>query len=114
MLMRLSDEEKAAAWCEAQYGADGSGFLEESRTLAPADHAALEDEALATTFMTTMREAFRQGVRGDRMPIDLCEPQLGASHTVGLSLMSRRRWTTSTHITSPLDHNRAIAFDRSL
>jgi pimeloyl-ACP methyl ester carboxylesterase len=64
MLMRLGDEEKAAAWCEAHYGTDGSGFLEESRTLAPADHAALEDEALATTFMTTMREAFRQGVRG--------------------------------------------------
>jgi pimeloyl-ACP methyl ester carboxylesterase len=32
--------------------------------LAPADHAALEDEALATAFLTTVGEAFRQGVGG--------------------------------------------------
>jgi pimeloyl-ACP methyl ester carboxylesterase len=29
-----------------------------------ADHAALADEAFATALMTTMSEAFRQGVRG--------------------------------------------------
>src|SRR5687768_14570055 len=31
---------------------------------APADLAALEDEAFATALMTTVREAFRQGVDG--------------------------------------------------
>jgi hypothetical protein len=35
-----------------------------SGELAPADQAALEDVALATALMTTMGEAFRQGVGG--------------------------------------------------
>ena len=64
-LMRIGDEAKGIAWCEARYGADGSGFMEGGLgELAPADHAALEDEAFATALMTTVREAFRQGAGG--------------------------------------------------
>jgi pimeloyl-ACP methyl ester carboxylesterase len=64
-LMRIGDETKAAAWCEARYGPDGSGFLEGGLTeLPPADQAALQDEALTTALVTTVREAFRQGVDG--------------------------------------------------
>ena len=64
-LMRIGDEGEAAAWCEARYGQDGSGFLDGGLgELAPADQAALGDEELATTLMATMREAFRQGAGG--------------------------------------------------
>jgi pimeloyl-ACP methyl ester carboxylesterase len=64
-LMRIDDEAQGAAWCEARYGRDGSRFLEEGiGELAPSDEAALEDEAFATALMTTVSEAFRQGVDG--------------------------------------------------
>jgi pimeloyl-ACP methyl ester carboxylesterase len=64
-LMRIGNEAKAVASCEAHYGPDGSGFLEGGLgELAPADQAALEDEALATALFTTVGEAFRQGVGG--------------------------------------------------
>jgi pimeloyl-ACP methyl ester carboxylesterase len=64
-IMRIGDEARAVAWCEARYGADGRGFMEAGLgELAPADHAALEDEALATALMTTVGEGFRQGVGG--------------------------------------------------
>lgn len=64
-LMRLGDEGEAIAWCEAHYGPDGRGFLEEGLgELAPADQAAFEDEALATALVTTITEGFRQGVSG--------------------------------------------------
>jgi pimeloyl-ACP methyl ester carboxylesterase len=64
-LMWIGDEAKAVAWCEARYGADGSGFLEGGLgELPPADQAALDDEALATVLFTTVGEAFRQGVGG--------------------------------------------------
>lgn len=54
-----------AAWCTARYGQDGSRFREAGLgELVAADHAALADEAFATALMTTMSEAFRQGVRG--------------------------------------------------
>jgi pimeloyl-ACP methyl ester carboxylesterase len=71
-LMRIGDEARAVAWCEARYGADGSGLMEAGLgELAPADHAALEDEALATALMTTVGEAFRQGVGGYAQNITL-------------------------------------------
>jgi pimeloyl-ACP methyl ester carboxylesterase len=71
-LMRIGDEARAVAWCEARYGADGSGFMEAGLgELPPADHAALEDEALATALMTTVGEAFRQGVGGYAQDITL-------------------------------------------
>jgi pimeloyl-ACP methyl ester carboxylesterase len=62
-LMRLGDEAAAAAWCEAQFGHDGSRFAE-GWDLAPADVATLQDEATAAAFVTTVAEAFRQGVAG--------------------------------------------------
>lgn len=65
LLMRIGDEAAAVAWCEARYGPDASGFLAgELGELAPADRAALDDEALATALGATMSEAFRQGVGG--------------------------------------------------
>jgi pimeloyl-ACP methyl ester carboxylesterase len=64
-LMRIGDEARAAAWCEARYGPDGSAFMEGGLgELAPPDEAALQDEALATTLVTSVGEAFRQGVGG--------------------------------------------------
>jgi pimeloyl-ACP methyl ester carboxylesterase len=39
--------------------------------LAPADQAALQDDALATALMTTVGEAFRQGVGGYAQDITL-------------------------------------------
>jgi pimeloyl-ACP methyl ester carboxylesterase len=66
VLMRIGDEQDAVAWCEARYGPNGGGFIEGGgiAELAPADHAALEDEILATALTTTIDEAFRQGVGG--------------------------------------------------
>jgi pimeloyl-ACP methyl ester carboxylesterase len=64
-LMRLGDEAQAVAWCQARYGHDGSRFVEAGLgELPPADQAALKDAALAAALMTTMGEAFRQGVGG--------------------------------------------------
>jgi pimeloyl-ACP methyl ester carboxylesterase len=65
-LMRIGDEVRAVVWCEEHYGAEGRGFLEGGGLgeLAPADRGALEDEAVATSFTTTVIEAFRQGVGG--------------------------------------------------
>jgi pimeloyl-ACP methyl ester carboxylesterase len=64
-LMRIGDEAGAVAWCEANYGPDGSGFLEGGfGEMAPADRAVLEDEARATAILATVGEAFRQGVGG--------------------------------------------------
>jgi pimeloyl-ACP methyl ester carboxylesterase len=64
-LMRIGDEAQGAAWCEARYGADGSGFLElDWGKQPPADVAAFEDKAFTTALVTTVREAFRQGVGG--------------------------------------------------
>jgi len=61
--MRIGDEAAAVAWCQARYGHDGSRFVEAGlEELAPADQAVLSDAALATALMTTMGEAFRQGV----------------------------------------------------
>jgi pimeloyl-ACP methyl ester carboxylesterase len=62
-LMRIGDEAVAAAWCEAQFGPDGSRFAE-GWDLPPADVATLQDEATAAAFVTTVGEAFRQGVAG--------------------------------------------------
>jgi pimeloyl-ACP methyl ester carboxylesterase len=54
------------------YGADGSGFMEGGwGELAPSDEAALQDQELATTLMTTVGEAFRQGVGGYAQDITL-------------------------------------------
>jgi pimeloyl-ACP methyl ester carboxylesterase len=64
-LARLGDEAEGTAWCEARYGPDGSRFMEGGLGELPAaDQAALADEAFATALMTTLREAFRQGVSG--------------------------------------------------
>jgi pimeloyl-ACP methyl ester carboxylesterase len=64
-LMRIGDEAEGAAWCAARYGSDGSRFLEGGMgDLAPADQAALADETLATAMVTSVGEAFRQGVNG--------------------------------------------------
>jgi pimeloyl-ACP methyl ester carboxylesterase len=64
-LARIADEAKGTAWCEAHYGPDGSRFMEGGLDELPAaDQAALGDETFATALMTTVREAFRQGVSG--------------------------------------------------
>jgi pimeloyl-ACP methyl ester carboxylesterase len=66
VLMRIGDEERAAAWCETRYGSSAAdAFLGRQLTeLAPADDAALADQTLASALTTTIGEAFRQGVRG--------------------------------------------------
>jgi pimeloyl-ACP methyl ester carboxylesterase len=61
-LMRIGDEERATAWCEARYGSDGAGFFEIMQDIAPADHVAFGDEAFTAALTTSIREAFRQGV----------------------------------------------------
>jgi pimeloyl-ACP methyl ester carboxylesterase len=64
-LARIGDEEEGTMWCEARYGPDGSRFMEGGLGELPAaDQEALTDEAFVTALMTTMREAFRQGVGG--------------------------------------------------
>jgi pimeloyl-ACP methyl ester carboxylesterase len=64
-LMRIRDVDEAVAWCEARYGRDGSRFLDgELGDLAPADQRALKDGVLAAALVTSVREAFRQGVTG--------------------------------------------------
>jgi pimeloyl-ACP methyl ester carboxylesterase len=64
-LMRIGDEAAAVAWCQERFGQDGSRFEEAGLgELAPADQVAFEDEALAAALVTTVGEAFRQGVGG--------------------------------------------------
>jgi len=63
-VMRFGDEVKAKAWCDEQFGPDGSGLMEHVPELAPADQAFFEDETRAGPFMVSMTEAFRQGTGG--------------------------------------------------
>ena len=63
-VMRLGDESAATDWYVEHYGADGSGFFDETGDLAPADAAMFEDQDTAAGFLATMTEAFRQGVGG--------------------------------------------------
>jgi pimeloyl-ACP methyl ester carboxylesterase len=70
-LMRIGDAAAAARWCEEQYGPDGSRFFESVAELAAADMALLEDEAVANGLVTTVSEAFRQGVGGFAQDITL-------------------------------------------
>jgi len=61
-LMRIGDEDRGTAWCEAHYGSDGAGFFEVMQEIAPADQAAFDDEAFTASLTASIREAFRQGV----------------------------------------------------
>jgi pimeloyl-ACP methyl ester carboxylesterase len=64
-LMRLPDEAAALAWCERQYGADGSGFLSASDFDFPdVDNALMADEQVGGAIVDAVTEAFRQGVGG--------------------------------------------------
>ena len=64
-VMRMTDLSEAVAWCEAHYGADGSGFLNGGLgELAPADRAALADEVLGAALTASVTEAFRHGLAG--------------------------------------------------
>ena len=65
-IMAMDDEDAAVAWCIERYGADGSGFFggEGDMDLGEVDNAWLADEANLDSLMTTMREAFHQGVVG--------------------------------------------------
>ncbi len=63
-LLRLENAAEAVAWCEAHYGADGSGLFAEMSDLGAPDTEALTDEAFVVGLMGTMAEAFRQGVIG--------------------------------------------------
>lgn len=63
-IMALDDEDRAVAFCEEQYGADGSRFFDAVTDLGPTDDAFLADETNAAALLTAMGEAFRQGVIG--------------------------------------------------
>jgi pimeloyl-ACP methyl ester carboxylesterase len=65
-IMSMDDEDAAVAWCIERYGADGSGFFdgESDLDLGDVDEAWLADETNLGSLMTTMSEAFRQGVVG--------------------------------------------------
>jgi pimeloyl-ACP methyl ester carboxylesterase len=64
-LMRMPDEAAARAWCEQQYGVDGSGFLAASDFEFPAvDNALMADERIGGAIVAAVTEAFRQGVGG--------------------------------------------------
>lgn len=64
-LMRIGDEERGMAWCEAHYGSDGAGFFDIMQDIAPADQATFDDdEAFTAALMASVHEAFRQGVGG--------------------------------------------------
>jgi pimeloyl-ACP methyl ester carboxylesterase len=65
-IMAMDDEDAAVAWCIERYGADGSGFFggEGDVDLGEVDNAWLADEANLSSLMTTMGEAFHQGVIG--------------------------------------------------
>ncbi len=65
-IMAMDDEAAAVAWCEDRYGADGSRFFggDGDMDLGPVDNGWLADEANLAPLMTTMAEAFHQGVVG--------------------------------------------------
>jgi len=64
-LMRLPDEAAAVAWCEARFGTDGSGFHNASDfEFAEPDSALFADDHAGPALMSTIAEAFRQGVAG--------------------------------------------------
>jgi pimeloyl-ACP methyl ester carboxylesterase len=63
-LMRIGDEGEAVAWCEERYGTDGSRFDEFLGAQPAADAAMLDDETNAAALVTTVTEAFCQGVAG--------------------------------------------------
>lgn len=63
-IMREPDEKAAIAWCADRSGPDGSGFLAEPLEWPKPDRALLADETLQRALMTTVAEAFRQGVGG--------------------------------------------------
>src|SRR4051812_19950353 len=64
-LMRIGDEAKGTEWCEARYGADGSRFEEAGvGDLSPADTRTRRRAFATGLMMTSVREAFRQGVSG--------------------------------------------------
>jgi len=65
-IMAMDDEDAAVAWCNERYGADGSGFFggEGDLDLGEVDNAWLADEANLSSLLTTMSEAFHQGVVG--------------------------------------------------
>jgi pimeloyl-ACP methyl ester carboxylesterase len=63
-LMAIGDEAAAAAWCEARYGVRGERFFDGEADLAPADTAALADEAISAGMFASVSESFRQGVTG--------------------------------------------------
>ena len=63
-IMAMDDGAAAVAWCEEQYGADGSGFLGGDLDLGEFDNAFLADDTNLTALLTAMAEAFRQGVVG--------------------------------------------------
>jgi pimeloyl-ACP methyl ester carboxylesterase len=62
--MAIDDPDAAVAWCEARYGRDGSGMLGGMGELAPPDVQALADPALVQGLLTSMTEAFAQGMVG--------------------------------------------------
>jgi len=59
-IMRLPDENAAAAWCVNRFGTDGSGFLEVPFAFPEPDLLLLEHGTLAAA----LTEALRQGVYG--------------------------------------------------
>jgi pimeloyl-ACP methyl ester carboxylesterase len=63
-IMAMDDENAAVAWCEEQYGSDGSGFFGGDLDLGPTDNVWLADATNLTSLMSTMAEAFVQGVIG--------------------------------------------------
>ena len=70
-IMAMDDENAAVAWCIEHYGADGSGFFGgeseldlDNLDLGEVDGAWLADETNLHALVTTMSEAFHQGVVG--------------------------------------------------
>jgi pimeloyl-ACP methyl ester carboxylesterase len=63
-LMAIDDPDAAVAWCEARYGRDGSGLVGGMGELPPPDMRALTDPALLQGLLTSMSEAFVQGMAG--------------------------------------------------
>ncbi len=63
-IMQIGDEDKALAWCEDRYGADGARFFDAPLDLSLPDTALFTDEAFMAAIMPSFIEAFRQGVGG--------------------------------------------------
>ncbi len=63
-IMALGDPGAAVTYCQQHFGLDGSGFFEGEMDLGATDNAFLANDANATALLTTMAEAFRQGVVG--------------------------------------------------